>query len=227
MKPRGDQAKGGVSGIGTRPKGFGERPPSHKTTRELGIQGLGCVVRRYVERPADVAPFYKDALGIDSFRRFYPAGRVQSPTQTQMLWAGDLVMLEINALTVSADTEARLRDVALLVRVLEPADSMRGIERSGGTAVAAGRDRLAATMMADPWGRLIGLRPAVLPAKDAERTGAALEGTRPAEIPDDEPGAAGLRSRRPSGTGRSWVRTFRSDLPSTVRCTRRSFRDRQ
>lgn len=159
------------------------------TARELGIQGLGWVVRRYVERPADVAPFYKNTFGMDSFRRFYSSALVQSPTQSQMLWAGDLVMLEINALAVGVGTEARLHDVALLLRSPPPADAILRVKAAGGTVVATAKES-SFTTVADPWGRLIGLVHGGLAATHARPAGAAVDGTRPAEIPGAQPSAA-------------------------------------
>jgi hypothetical protein len=93
--------------------------------RELGIQGLGWFVRRFVEPATAVEPFYATALRLQALRP-RPSG-----TRSLMLWAGDLTMVELNVLNAAPGSEARRDEMSLVMRTASCGSALRHLQASG------------------------------------------------------------------------------------------------
>jgi catechol 2,3-dioxygenase-like lactoylglutathione lyase family enzyme len=98
--------------------------------RELGIQGLGWVIRRFAEPAEPVVAFYAPALRLQSFRPRPPGNGAV------MMWAGDLTMLELSRLQPGAGTEARLQEMSLVMRTTDCGQAMRHLAASGATPMS-------------------------------------------------------------------------------------------
>jgi predicted enzyme related to lactoylglutathione lyase len=121
------------------------------TSEELGIQGLGWIVRRIPLPPADLVPFYQAAWGLS-------APRGPSPRGALMLWAGDLTMFEITTLTTGADTDSRAAELAPVMRTSDFEAALRRMRSAGASLVSRTAGPPASATLVDPQGRLLGLR---------------------------------------------------------------------
>lgn len=119
-------------------------------SEQLGIQGLGWIVRRTAQPPAALTAFYQAALGL---RQLRPA----APTGSVMMWAGDIGMFELSALTPSPDAEARKDDLSFLLRARDY-DTAKSALISAGAKVEREETANGRTLyVRDPAGMLFGL----------------------------------------------------------------------
>jgi predicted enzyme related to lactoylglutathione lyase len=152
---------------------------------ELGVQGLGWVVRRYAAGPAAIVSFYQSALGL---RQLRPPG----PTGAVMLWSGDLAMLEVSTLAPGSETTALQDELTVIMRA-------RDFDRAKAMMIAAGAKQESAAQAAaptatfsDPGGLRIAVRAATpnpvfshdLAAADIWRKGPIALPATPALAPD-------------------------------------------
>jgi predicted enzyme related to lactoylglutathione lyase len=156
--------------------------------RELGIQGLGWVIRRFAEPAEDVVAFYQPALQLQSFRPRPPGN------PAVMLWAGDLTMVELSRLQPAAGTEARLHDMSLVMRTADCGLAMRHLVDSGAAPASRDHGPTRAATFVDPFGRLLGLQ-----ATDGQgdacgdpRVAAAAEAVPAALVPGAAPRPASM-----------------------------------
>ncbi len=127
--------------------------PSAVTSEQLGIQGLGWFVRRGLVAPADMVPFYTAAWGLR-------APRPPGPTGALMLWAGDLSMLEISTLTPGAGSRSRADEMSVIMRTADFPKALSRMRAAGASLVAKRDGPPSSALLADPEGRLMGLRAA-------------------------------------------------------------------
>ena len=150
--------------------------------RQLGVQGLGWVIRRYTESAESVAGFYAAALQLQSFRPRPPgSGAV-------MMWAGDLTMVELSRLQPGAGTEARQLEMSLVMRTASCGSALQHLVRSGAAPMSRDHGPTRAATFVDPFGRLLGVQ-----ATDgsADRCGERRDAARPDDVPAARvPGAA-------------------------------------
>ncbi len=135
--------------------------------RELGIQGLGWFVRRYVEPVSEVEPFYVTALRLQALRPRPPG------TRSLMLWAGDLTMVELNVLNPAPGSDARRDEVSLVMRTARCGSALRHLQRSGAAPMSRDHGPTSAATFVDPFGRLIGVQ------AEGDDTGACGDGRAP------------------------------------------------
>ncbi len=121
------------------------------TSEELGIQGLGWIVRRVPVPPADLVPFYQAAWGL-------PAPRGPSPKGALMLWAGDLTMFEITTLTAGAGTDSRAAELSPIMCTSDFQAALSRMRSAGASLIAQTAGPPASATLVDPQGRLLGLR---------------------------------------------------------------------
>jgi predicted enzyme related to lactoylglutathione lyase len=119
-------------------------------SEQLGIQGLGWIVRRTAQPPAALSAFYQAALGLRQLRPAAPSGNV-------MLWSGDLGMFELSALTSGADSEARKDDLAFLLRARDYDKAKAAILAAGATLEREEAKNGRTLYVRDPAGLLFGL----------------------------------------------------------------------
>ncbi|MDX2144803.1 MAG: VOC family protein [Rhodospirillaceae bacterium] len=127
---------------------------ARSTSADLGVQGLGWVVRRYAAGPNAIVPFYQSALGL---RQLRPPG----PTGAVMLWAGDIVMLEVSGLSTGPDSAARQGDMTVIMRVRDFGRAKAMMTAAGAQQVGESLTPAKTVMFADPAGLRIGLREAI------------------------------------------------------------------
>ena len=120
------------------------------TSEQLGIQGLGWIVRRAEQGPASLVSFYQTALGL---RQLRPAG----PTGSVMLWAGDIVMLELSTLTVGVDSLARRDDFGFLLRAHDYDHTKKVVTQAKATVDREEKSNGRALYARDPAGLIFGL----------------------------------------------------------------------
>lgn len=153
---------------------------SKVTAEKLGIQGLGWIVRRSAEPPAQLVPFYKAAWGLSAPRPASPRGAV-------MLWAGDMTMFEISTLTPGVGTQSRADEMSVVLRTSDFAKALGRMRDAGASLVAEQIGPPQRAMLADPEGRLLGLQAATAQPALANPI-EALPGVPP--LPEDIGGVA-------------------------------------
>ncbi len=163
-------------------------------SRQLGIQGLGWVVRRFVEPATTVESFYARALRLQGLRPRPPE------TRSLMLWAGDLTMIELNVLRRGAGTDARLQDVSVVMRTTDCGAALRHLDESGASPMSRDHGPTRTATFLDPYGRLVGIQSA--DGRDAQCAGTtnvtAANGLEAAQVqgaaprPEDFPDVYGI-----------------------------------
>jgi predicted enzyme related to lactoylglutathione lyase len=123
------------------------------SSEQLGIQGLGWIVRRVAAGPGALVSFYSAALGL-------PAPRSPGPTGSVMLWAGDLTMLEISTLAPGPGTASRVDEMSVMMGTRDFATALGRAREAGASLVAQSSVAPRAATLVDPEGRLWGLREA-------------------------------------------------------------------
>ena len=120
------------------------------TAEQLGIQGLGWIVRRGYKIPPEMVPFYQAAWGLNAPRPPGPSGAV-------MLWGGDLTMFEVSTLTPGASTPSRAGEMSVVMATSDFPTSLRRKLDAGASQVREKKEPLRRAMLTDPEGRLLGL----------------------------------------------------------------------
>ncbi len=120
------------------------------TSEQLGIQGLGWIVRRAEQGPESLVSFYQTALGLRQLRPAAPSGNV-------MLWAGDIVMLELSTLNVGADSLARRDDFSFLLRAHDYDHAKKAVSESKATIDREENSNGRALYARDPAGMIFGI----------------------------------------------------------------------
>ena len=123
---------------------------ANETSEQLGIQGLGWIVRRGMQLPPEMVPFYKAAWGLN-------APRGPGPTGAMMLWGGDLTMFEVSTLTPGASTASRAGEMSVVMATSDLPMSLRRMQDAGASLISEQTGPPARAMVADPEGRLLGL----------------------------------------------------------------------
>jgi predicted enzyme related to lactoylglutathione lyase len=120
------------------------------TSQQLGIQGLGWIVRRTMKPPPELVPFYIAAWGLR-------APRPPGPTGAIMLWAGDVTMFEVSTLTAGASTQSRTDEMSVMMRSDDFPKALSRMRNAGASLVAERAGPPPSALLTDPEGRLLGL----------------------------------------------------------------------
>ncbi len=130
-------------------------------SEKLGIQGLGWIVRRSLQTPASLTPFYQAAFGL---RQLRPA----AATGSVMLWSGDIVMFEANTLVLGSDTLARKGDFDFVFRARNFDAAKAAILKAGAVVADENHGNGRRLFTRDPDGMSVGLweahRDSIFPA---------------------------------------------------------------
>jgi len=119
-------------------------------SEQLGIQGLGWIVRRTIQSPAALTAFYQAALGLRQLRPAAPTGNV-------MMWAGDIGMFELSALTQGVDSDARKDDLSFLLRARDYGKAKAAVLGAGAKVEREETGKNRTLYVRDPAGLLFGV----------------------------------------------------------------------
>jgi predicted enzyme related to lactoylglutathione lyase len=139
-----------------------------RTAEQLGVQGLGWVIRRIATETTPLAKFYEQAWGV------YQPRQGVSPSGARMLWAGDITMLGIAVLDPTVTAESRHDELSVVMATGDFSAALQRVREAGAVLQSQVERPIRSATLSDPSGRMLGLRETVPPGRMLTLGGASL-----------------------------------------------------